>query len=127
MNGDVLADVLCEGRRSATFETRSVQKLNGIRNDLLGSAPGMVYMESSHMMGKTFLDVVVESLGRLGRSPVVIIVLRRNPMATMISQAQLGWFTEGHSGWNNWYFALRDLHESERLIEDQTPVNLSHE
>mmetsp|Transcript_27614 Transcript_27614/g.108236 ORF Transcript_27614/g.108236 Transcript_27614/m.108236 type:complete len:342 (-) Transcript_27614:554-1579(-) len=114
MNGHVLEEVLLRGRRQESFPRRSEEKLKGISEDLLGYPMGTAYVETSHMMIKTFLDVVLDSLAAAGVQ-VDIVILHRNPLETIRSQLRLGWFHSSHSGRNSWYFSVSDLHPTERM------------
>eukprot|EP00189_Rhodosorus_marinus_P011873 CAMPEP_0184741230 /NCGR_PEP_ID=MMETSP0315-20130426/4282_1 /TAXON_ID=101924 /ORGANISM="Rhodosorus marinus, Strain UTEX LB 2760" /LENGTH=236 /DNA_ID=CAMNT_0027211411 /DNA_START=429 /DNA_END=1139 /DNA_ORIENTATION=+ len=114
MNGHVLEEVLIRGRRKESFPRRSEEKLGGISEDLLGYPMGTVYAETSHMMIKTFLDVVIDSLAAEGVQ-VDIVILHRDPLEAIRSQSRLGWFHSSHSGRNSWYFSVSDLHHTERM------------
>mmetsp|Transcript_17050 Transcript_17050/g.45653 ORF Transcript_17050/g.45653 Transcript_17050/m.45653 type:complete len:345 (+) Transcript_17050:65-1099(+) len=48
---------------------------------------------------------------------VTVVFLRRRMEDVLKSQSALGWFAKGHSGRNNWYYGLSDVHPNERVIE----------
>lgn len=118
MNGDILEKVIVQGRRKETFEERSSLKLRGIREALEGTPSDVAYAETSHMFVKTFADVVLEEIGNLAN--VSIIFLRRPAKDTVWSQLRLGWFSEGHSGKNHWYYDPNDVHLSEQQLSFST-------
>lgn len=118
MNGEHLQRVILQGSRAHTFEERSRLKLAAMRTALEGTAPNVVYAETSHMFVKTFADVVLDGLGDCAN--ISIVFLRRPARDTIWSQLRLGWFSPGHSGKNVWYYDINDVHESERQVSYST-------
>lgn len=118
MTGQYLQNVILDGKREETFEERAHIKLNAIREVLEGTSVNVVYAETSHMFIKTFEDVVLQKLGNVAQ--ISIIFLHRPAKNTIYSQLQLGWFTKGHSGKNNWYYDASDVHASERQSSFRT-------
>lgn len=114
MNDDVLQHVLLEGRRAETVARRAASKLGAIRDELEGTAPHVVYAETSHMFVKTYSDVVLQYLANVANISVVIL---HRPLRDVVwSQLRLGWFSPKHSGRDIWYYDVADLHESERMV-----------
>lgn len=116
MNEGDLLDVLLRGKRSATAEDRGRRKLSGMRELLMGTDERVVYAETSHMFIKTFGDVILEELGDLDDVNVTVVVPVRDRVDVVLSQLKLGWFSPNHSGRNMWYYAPRDIDESERKL-----------
>lgn len=114
MNGVILEKVIIKGQRRETLHERSALKLRAIREALEGTPPDVAYAETSHMFVKTFADVILEEIGNVAK--VSIIFLRRPTKDTVWSQLRLGWFSEGHSGKDLWYYNPNDVHPSERHI-----------
>lgn len=113
MTDEWLREVILKGRRLETFEQRKKVKIEAIREVLEGMDEGVVYAETSHMFVKTFADVILESVGDIAK--VTVVFLRRRMKDTIWSQVKLGWFREGHSGRNVWYYDVADAHPSERM------------
>lgn len=125
MNNHMLRDVILSGKRRETFTDRSRIKAGAIRNTLLGTATNVSYAESSHMFLKTYSDVVLFTLARFAHS-VTILYLQRDLTDVIWSQLRLGWFSPHHSGRNNWYYALQDVHESELRNKEHVHQLIPH-
>jgi hypothetical protein len=59
--------------------------------------PARMYAETSHMFIKTFYDVVMDYFSR-----PVVVVLRRNPVKTLKSFVELGYFSNAIRHWKLW-------------------------
>lgn len=116
MNEGDLLNVLIRGKRTATSGDRARRKLDGIREFMLGTDERVIYAETSHMFIKTFGDVILEELGDLDDVKLTILVPVRDRVDVVLSQLKLGWFSPNHSGRNMWYYAPRDVDESERKL-----------
>lgn len=116
MTGDVLKQVLLEGRRAETFEQRKKEKIGAIREVMEGMDKSVVYAETSHMFVKTFEDVVLETLGNVAK--ITVVYLRRPLKDVVWSQMRLGWFGKGHSGKDVWYYNASSVHPSEKAWND---------
>jgi hypothetical protein len=102
-----------DGLRSSTLPSRTVQKASAIGAALAGTDPNVAYAETSHMFVKTFADVVLKTLAKdAGR--ITVIILKRDVRAVVLSQLKLGWFANGHSGYDVWYYNPETVHPSER-------------
>lgn len=115
MNGHFLKSVILEGKREESFEERAHVKLSAIRDALEGTESDVTYVETSHMFIKTFADVVIDKLP--ATTKISILNLRRPARDIVWSQLRLGWFSEGHSGKNVWYYNTNDVHPSENKID----------
>ena len=68
------------------------------------------------MFVKTFSDMILKELGGLEGCKVVIVYVWRDLEDVVMSQVQLGWFKEGHSGYRNWYYRVGDVQGSEKVL-----------
>lgn len=115
MNGDVLKQVLLDGRRQETFEERTFDKVEAIRDVLEGMDNDVVYAETSHMFVKTFWDIILYTLGDIAQ--ITIVFLKRPLRDVVLSQARLGWFATDHSGKDVWYYDPANVHSSQQVWE----------
>lgn len=120
MNDEDLRRVLLKGQRAETLDNRRARKLGAIRDAMLGTEESVVYAETSHMFIKTFADAILTEVGDISDAKVTVIVPKRDLHDTIMSQLRLGWFSSNHSGRGTWYYAPRDLHESEVYINRNT-------
>lgn len=118
MTGVYLQQVILEGKREETFDQRARLKLEAIKKMLEGTPPNVAYAETSHMFVKTFSDVLLDKLGNVAK--VSVVFLHRPAKDTVWSQLRLGWFSDGHSGKNMWYYDVNDVHESEQQMSFKT-------
>lgn len=99
-------DVALRRPMAASFRLRQI-KLLGVTAALARMPPAQMYAETSHMFIKTFYDVVMEYFSR-----PVVVVLRRDPVKTLKSFIELGYFSSAIRHWKLW------MHEAAGVCHD---------
>ncbi|KAK1857624.1 hypothetical protein I4F81_000240 [Pyropia yezoensis] len=116
MGGPVLRQVLyTPGGRAASLANRTETKVGAMARALAGTTPGVGYAETSHQFVVTWADAVLGALADAAAG-VTVVVLRRPPADVAVSQARLGWFSPGHSGWGVWYYDPARVDAAEAVL-----------
>lgn len=116
MSGPVLRQVLyTPGGRAASLANRTATKVGAIARALAGTTPDVGYAETSHQFVVTWADAVLDALADAAAG-VTVVLLRRPPADVAVSQARLGWFSPGHSGWGVWYYDPARVDAAEAVL-----------